>query len=119
MSETKNATIRITSDYWLEQVRENPAKSFFIQWRNIIMGCCSVYKGAAAYLGLPESEEGYEEYAIEGDGGMTCRIHRDVLENWRKMGPMPEGDYLFTVQTVGRFRLAFSKSPFESTPEGA
>jgi len=83
------------------------------------MGCCSVDKGAAAYLGLPESGEGYEEYAIEGDGGMTCRIHKDVLENWKKMGPMPEGDSLFTVQTVGRFRLAFSKSPFESMLETA
>jgi hypothetical protein len=38
VSETRNATIRITSDYWLEQILENPTKSFFIQWRNIIMG---------------------------------------------------------------------------------
>jgi len=59
VSETRNATIRITSDYWLEQILENPTKSFFIQWRNIIMGCCSVYKGAAAYLGLPESGDGF------------------------------------------------------------
>ncbi len=105
---TEERTLQISSDYWLGEIAAHSDGNFRIVWRTIILGCCSVFRGAAAYLGSPEENpEAYEVFSIGGTDGARCWIHRDVLIEWQKIRPTDEGDYLFVVQSVGRFRLRF------------
>ncbi|MDO9507970.1 MAG: trimethylamine--corrinoid methyltransferase [Thermovirgaceae bacterium] len=56
--------------------------------------------------GEPEEEKDqYMVYEIEGRPGMKCHIKKDVFEWMEQAGPMPEGDYLFMVEGVGRLRF--------------
>jgi hypothetical protein len=100
-------SLQVTSEYWIEEVVSHGGGDFHILWRTIILGCCSVFRGAAAYLGRPEEEDRCEVFRIEGTDGARCWIDRDVLKEWRRIKPTDEGDYLFVVQSVGRFRLRF------------
>lgn len=114
-------SVRLTSGFWLDEIAKHEKKCFRIEWRTIILGCCSCYKGAGAFLGEPDHPEGYTLFSIEGTDGLQCWLHGDLLKQWRKNGPMAEGGYLFVVQTVGRFRLdfpgGFPEQPVAEAPE--
>ena len=61
----------------------------------------------------PEEEErgDFEPFAVDGAEGMTCWISREVLEKLKKRAPDDEGDYLFHVQGLGRYRFRFIETP--------
>ena len=41
-------SLQVTSEYWIEEVVGHGGGDFHILWRTIILGCCSVFRGAAA-----------------------------------------------------------------------
>lgn len=57
--------------------------------------------------GKPEENAGkFRVFDVEGHPGMTCHIEEEVFQWMKDAGPMPEGDYLFMVEGVGRLRLS-------------
>ncbi|HBG14596.1 MAG TPA: trimethylamine--corrinoid methyltransferase, partial [Synergistaceae bacterium] len=45
-------------------------------------------------------------FDVEGHPGMKCHIEEEVFQWMEEAGPMPEGDYLFMVEGVGRLRFS-------------
>ncbi|MBL3592267.1 MAG: trimethylamine--corrinoid methyltransferase [Synergistaceae bacterium] len=60
-------------------------------------------------LGKPDDEnrEAFEPFAVDGEEEVFCWFARDALENLRAVTPTAEGDLLFYVEGLGRYRFRF------------
>jgi hypothetical protein len=66
-----------------------------------------VYRGPVGLCGKPEdSVERFRVFEVEGHPEIKCHIEEDVFQWMEDAGPMPEGDYLFMAEGVGRLRFS-------------
>jgi len=67
------------------------------------------YVGPAGLIGSPDIEgrENFIPFDVEGEDGITCWIHKDVLEHLKEVSQTREGDYLFASDSAGRLRFRF------------
>jgi hypothetical protein len=114
--------IKITSESWLNSIREHGGK-FHVRISVNVLGCCNFVYSPGGFIGEPPTgfdvkekrEEYFEVIPVDSKGnvieGINGLMHPAVLEYMEKVGPDEDGDYLMHANagiSSGRMRYSMS-----------
>jgi hypothetical protein len=116
--------IKITSESWLNSIREHGG-NFHVRVSMNVLGCCKFVEGVGAFIGEPPTgvdvkekpEDYFEVIPIDSEGsvieGVYGLMHSAVLEYMKKVNPDEEGNYLMHANAginSGRMKYSLSET---------